>query len=224
MLVMARRRAAAVWHTLCDHIACQDQMVVLVGEMNLFQQMLQLFFTAVYIANKDQSIPPLREMLLVHVLDLDHVLEVWAHIAPITHGRCLIHQTYFLLVCRVPWSKVGPPAYKEEKCEGEGSEEGALDPPRKSIDSVLPLCRDQKVVVVAVEAVFLIGHVELIAVVRYEVDERSVNFGRMRIIAVVRHRSGRLEKRDAGSTGIPLIAWGDVLEVQEYQNKLRQAK
>jgi hypothetical protein len=183
--------------TLGDHVAGQDEVVVLVPEVHLGQQVLQLVAAAVHVADEDEALPLLREMLLVHVLDLDHVLEVGAHVAAVAHGRRLVHEALLQRVRRVPRPEVGPPADEEEECGGEDRERGALDAARQAVDLVLPLDGDQEVVVFAVEAVFLVRHVEQLAVVRDEVDERRVASRRVRIVAVVRHRSGRCRGRDA---------------------------
>jgi hypothetical protein len=134
-------------------------MVVLVVEVDLLQQVLQLFPTPVYIAHKDKSIPLLREMRLVHVFDLDQTLELRAHIAAVAHSRRLVHGPNLLYVRGVSRPKVCPPAYEEEECDAEAHKKGALDPPRKPVESVLPLGRDQKFVFFAVEAIFLVRHV-----------------------------------------------------------------
>jgi hypothetical protein len=85
-------------------------MIMLVPELNLVQQMLQLFLAAVHIAHKDESLPLLRKMLLIHVLHLYHVLEVWAQVAAIAHRRCLVHQLDLVPDCGAPWPKVCAPA------------------------------------------------------------------------------------------------------------------
>jgi hypothetical protein len=152
---------------------------------------LQLFLAAVHVAHKDQALPLLREMLLVHVLDLDHALEVGAHIAAVAHERGLVHESLLLHVHPVSRSEVDPPAEEEEKCGGKEREGGALNASREAVDLVLPLDGDQKVVVFGVEAVFLVGHVEEVVAVGDEVDERRVASWHVRIVAVVRHRSGK---------------------------------
>lgn len=77
--------------TLRDHVASQDQMVVLVVEVDLLQQMLQLLPAPMNIADKDESPLLLRQVLLVHVADLDHAPKVGAHVAPIAHSWCGVH-------------------------------------------------------------------------------------------------------------------------------------
>jgi hypothetical protein len=172
-------------------------VVVLLSEVDLLQQVLELFLAAVHVANKDEALPLLREILLRHVLDLDHVLELVAHIASVTHGRRFVHEAQLLLERRMSRSEISPPADEEQKCGGNEGERGALDASRQPVDLVLPLDGDQEVVVSAVEAVLLVGHIEKLAVVGYEVDEWSVALWHVWIIAVVRHRSGDPRGRDA---------------------------
>jgi hypothetical protein len=159
-------------------------MVVLMAEVDLPEQMLQLLSAAMHVANEDESALLLRQVLLVHIANLDHALEVRAHVAAVAHLRRVVHVFQLLLVLRVPRTDVDPPADEEENNDGEAEDRVALDAPRKLVDAVLPLAGDQSVVLFAVETVFLVRHVEIISV-GYEVDEGRV-FGR--VVAVVRHR------------------------------------
>ena len=123
--------------TFRHHVARQDEMIVLVLEIDLFEQMLQLLPAAVHIAHEYQSLPLARQMLHVQVANLYHVLEVVARIAAVRHQRRLVHEPELVLVCGVPRAEDSPPADQEDECACESDDGVPLHASRESINLVV---------------------------------------------------------------------------------------
>ena len=187
-----------VW-ALGYHVAGHDEVVVLVVEVDLLEEMLQFLSAAMDIADEDESAVLLRQMLLVHVADLDHALELWPDIAAVAHRWCVVHEMQLRSVCCVSRPKVCPPTYQKENRDYEIRDTVALYPPGDSVgcacDRRLELWRNQEIVVACVEAFFFVGYVKVVAVVWYLLDEGSRAVLRMRIgvITVRRHRDVLVE-------------------------------
>lgn len=154
------------------------------------------------IADEHEPAVLLRQMLLVHIADLDHALELWPHTAAVAHRRRAIHEMQLRFVCRPSRAKVCPPTYQKENRDHKIRDTVALNSPRDSVgcacDRRLELWRNQEIVVACVEAVFFVGNVKVVAVVWYLLDEGSWAVLRMRkgVITVRRHRDALVEGRN----------------------------
>jgi len=135
-------------------------VVVFVGKVDLLEEVLEFVFAAVDVADEDEALVVRGEVLLVHVANLDHALECWAHVVAVAHRRCIVHEVHFCLLCCAPWAKVRPPTNQEEDEDGEIRQTVAFYASRYAVcgacDCSLEFGRDQEIVVARVEAVLFV--------------------------------------------------------------------
>ena len=101
------------------HVTDQNDVVVFVVEVELLEEVLKFLSAAVDVADEDEAVVVVGEVLLVHVANLYHALECRAHVVAVAHGRCIVHEVELCFVYCAPWAKVCPPTYQEEDEDGE---------------------------------------------------------------------------------------------------------